>query len=61
MAGDNWATHAMMEQPFWRKGMTIEEYEEEREYLNKHIVDFQNFTYQPLWMQRKNNGRIQNK
>ena len=31
----NWATETLMEAPFWRNGMTPEEYETENRYLSK--------------------------
>lgn len=49
----NWATYGMMEAPFWRNGMTPEEYEDEDEYFYKHIKDWHNGTYIPLWKQQE--------
>lgn len=47
----NWATYGMMEAPYWRNGMTPEEYDTERKYYYKHMEDVQNGTYIPLWKQ----------
>ncbi len=42
MAESNWASQNAMEAPFWKNGMTIEEYEEERTYLyTLTTLDFQ--------------------
>lgn len=53
----DWATYSLMEAPFWRNGMTPEEYEEEREYYYMHLEDVKKGTYKPLWQQDgSNNG-----
>lgn len=50
MEGDKeWATASLKEVPFWRDGMSVEEYEKEREYYYKHIDDVKAGTYKPLW------------
>ena len=51
----NWATPSIKERPFWRDGMSCEEYELERayyyNYLNKDIAHQRE--YKPLWKQNK--------
>ena len=47
----DWATYSLMEAPFWKNGMTPEEYEKEREYFYKHLEDIKKGTYKPLWQQ----------
>ena len=49
---NNWATPQLKEEPFWHEEMTVEEYDEERGYLNTHLNDLYNGTYQPLWKQK---------
>ena len=48
----NWAPPQLKEAPFWHEGMSVEEYDREREYLNTHLADLYNGTYQPLWKQK---------
>lgn len=48
----NWATPTLKEAPFWREGMTPEEYDEEREYLSMNFEKLQNGSYVPLWKQK---------
>ena len=50
---NDWATPTLKEEPFWREGMTPEEYEEERDYLihNYHLL--MSGEYVPLWKQRE--------
>ena len=50
---NEWATPSLKEAPYWRDGMTPEEYEDERKYLidNFHLV--QSGEYLPLWKQRE--------
>ena len=43
-----------MEAPFWRNGMTPEEYETENRYLSKKIYKQKDGNYMPLWMQEEN-------
>ena len=57
MAESDWATPNQKEAPYWRKGMSIEEYEAERTYFFQHLKEFSNFTYQPMWKQKINNGK----
>lgn len=47
----NWSTPTMREVPFWKDGMSIEEYEKERDYYYKHLQEVKNGTYTPLWKQ----------
>ena len=47
----DWATYTLMEAPFWRSGMTPEEYDIEREYFYKHIEEVKEGKYVPLWKQ----------
>ena len=49
----DWATENLMEAPFWRNGMTPEEYDEEREYLGKNFHLLREGKYTPLWKQRE--------
>lgn len=49
---NDWATETLKEAPFWRDGMTPEEYDEEREYLGKNYILLQKRTYVPLWKQK---------
>lgn len=49
----DWATYGMMEAPYWKDGMSIEEYEAERKYYYDHIEDVKNGTYKPLWLKKK--------
>lgn len=49
---NDWATETLKEVPFWRDGMTPEEYDEEREYLGKNYILLQKGTYVPLWKQK---------
>lgn len=50
---NEWASPTLKEAPYWRDGMTVEEYETEREYFNKHIDEWQNGEYLPLWKQNR--------
>ena len=51
-AEKDWATFQLKEAPFWRDGMTPEEYDKEREYLYKHHWDdYTKGLYLPLWVQ----------
>lgn len=50
---NDWATGTLKETPFWREGMTPEEYEAERDYLNNHFQEFINGDYEPLWKQKQ--------
>lgn len=49
----DWATGTLKEVPFWREDMSVEEYEEKRNYLNQHWTDYMNNRYIPLWKQRE--------
>lgn len=53
MAEDNkWATETLKEVPFWREGMTPEEYDIEREYFYTHWEEYTRGEYTPLWRHR---------
>ena len=47
----DWATCSLMEAPFWRDGMSPEEYDKEQEYYYKHLNDVKDGIYLPLWKQ----------
>ena len=49
----DWATPTLKEAPFWRNGMTPEEYNEENDYLYEHYDDFLAGSYLSLWAQRE--------
>ena len=50
---DNW-DHRLLEYPFVRKGMTVEEYEEEKAYyFSVPISDHKKSIYKPLWKQKE--------
>lgn len=49
---DRWYSPPMMEVPFWRDDMTLEEYEEEYAYYEEHYADVQRGIYEPLWKQK---------
>lgn len=49
----DWASYGLMEVPYWRNGMTPEEYEEEQRYFCMHFEDWKKGAYAPLWQQRK--------
>ncbi|MGN0501124.1 MAG: hypothetical protein ACI4HK_08300 [Ruminococcus sp.] len=50
---NEWATLTIKEVPFWRDGMTPEEYDEERIYFYKNFDSYKKGTYIPLWKQKK--------
>lgn len=50
---NNWATGTLKEAPYWREGMSPEEYEIERDYFNAHLEDFYKGIYVPLWKQNQ--------
>lgn len=49
----DWATETLMEAPYWRNGMSPEEYEQEREYFNKNFNNYLQGKYIPLWKQEE--------
>lgn len=49
----DWSTATLREVPFWRDGMTVEEYEEERTYYIEHYDPYDMKDYLPLWKQRE--------
>ena len=48
----DWASYGLMEVPYWRNGMSPEEYEEEQRYFYMHFEDWKEGTYMPIWKQR---------
>ena len=54
MEGKNdWATPGVKEVPYWKDGMTPEEYEVERTYYYDHLNEVKKGTYAPLWKQKQ--------
>lgn len=54
MDNDDWAYPTLKECPWWRDGMTPEEYEIERDYCYKNFDTAEKMTkYVPLWKQNK--------
>ncbi|MGN1306818.1 MAG: hypothetical protein ACI4V3_04050 [Faecousia sp.] len=53
MAENDWATGTLKEAPFWREGMSLEEYEAERSYFYAHIEEYIKGTYCPQWKKRE--------
>ena len=49
---DNWDP-IMLEYPFVRKGMTLREYLEEKEYYYQHKSEIKTGEYKPLWKQKE--------
>lgn len=49
---DNWSTPTLREVPFWRDGMSQDEYEIEREYYAKNFHLVRQGKYVPLWKQK---------
>ena len=49
---NNWANASLREVPFWRDGMSIDEYERERDYYYRNINKFWDGTYTPLCKQK---------
>lgn len=47
----NWAPHSVREVPFWRDGMSPEEYEVERRYYYDNYDLVKQRKYMPLWKQ----------
>ena len=54
----NWATGTLKEAPYWRDGMSPEEYEVERVYFYQNWDQYVNGAYVPLWKQRGRNEPI---
>lgn len=48
----DWATPSLKEVLWWRNGMTVDEYEEERTYYYEHFEEVRKGTYKPLWNER---------
>ena len=53
MDENNWATPTLKEAPYWRDGMSPEEYNVERTYFYQHLEKLKNGTYLPLWKQKQ--------
>ncbi len=47
----DWAPETLIEAPYWKDGMTPEEYEREREYFNTNFQAYLKGEYIPLWKQ----------
>ncbi len=54
MEGTDWATYTLKEVPFWRDGMSPEEYDIEREYMYDNYHLLREGKYVPLWQQKLN-------
>lgn len=50
----DWATPGVKEVPYWRDGMSVEEYEIEREYYYRNLDSVRKCEYTPLWKQKLN-------
>lgn len=48
-----WASATLREVPFWRKDMSPEEYDIEREYYAKNFDLVKKGLYVPLWKQKQ--------
>ena len=53
-AKNDWANPMLKEAPFWRDGMSPEEYIVEEEYYDKCFQQVLDGTYVPLWQQKEN-------
>lgn len=47
------------DEPFYRIGMSVQEFQREQKYLNDHIEAFVKGDYTPLWKQRKKRAKNQ--
>ena len=52
---NDWASPSLKEAPFWREGMSPEEYDIERDYFYKHQEELHRGKYLPLWKQKNIN------
>lgn len=50
---DKW-DFRLLEYPFVYEGMTVEEYNKEKEYWGSHLKEVKDGTYVPLWKQNNN-------
>jgi len=51
---DDWSTPNLRKYPWWRDGMTPDEYDKEREYYYKNFDELvKTGLYKPLWKQNK--------
>ena len=48
---DNWPSILTDGLPFVREGMSVEEFEKEKEYFGEHYAEYLNGAYEPLWKQ----------
>lgn len=53
---NDWASPSLKEAPYWREGMSPEEYDIERDYFYKHLDDLHHGKYKPLWKQNNPNA-----
>ena len=53
MDNKDWATYTLKEVPYWRDGMTPEEYDKEREYYYRNLGLVKSGEYKPLRQQGK--------
>jgi len=53
MEENEWCTEGMKESPFYYTGMSPDEYETERTYWGKHIKEWTQGKYLPLWKQKE--------
>ena len=44
---------SMKEYPFYYKGMTLEEWKKERQYMSEHLDDVRTGKYKPMWKQKE--------
>lgn len=54
----DWVSPGVKEAPYWRDGMSLDEFEIEREYYYRHLNDVKKGNYKPLWKQEKKEGRV---
>lgn len=50
----DWASYTLKEEPFWRDGMSVEEFETERNYYLTNWDKWKTTKYIPLWKQKHN-------
>ncbi len=54
----DWATPTLKEVPFWREGMSPEEYDIERAYYGRNFHLVRERKYKPLWKQKQDKGKV---
>ncbi len=52
-SNSDWASPSLKEEPFWHDGMTVEEFENERDYYLKNWDKWKTTQYVPLWKQKQ--------